>query len=148
MKLEHILLTTDLSDESLRAFEPIHRLAMSAGARVTLLYVSRSADEALGRGIDLPVLPTDFEEVKKAARKQMEELASSMAEDVEVELEVARGRDVADVIVEVAAARGADLIALSTHGRTGFRRMVLGSVAEKVLRKSSVPVLSIPRQEA
>ncbi len=54
---------------------------------------------------------------------------------------VVRAGDPAAIIVDRARAEGVDLIALTTHGRTGLRRLLMGSVAEAVLRKSSVPVV-------
>jgi nucleotide-binding universal stress UspA family protein len=50
---------------------------------------------------------------------------------------------VGDIIVDAARAGGADLIVMGTHGRTGVRRLVLGSVAEHVLRHADCPVVSV-----
>jgi universal stress protein A len=50
---------------------------------------------------------------------------------------------VGDIIVDAARAGGADLIVMGTHGRTGVRRLVLGSVAEHVLRHAECPVVSV-----
>jgi nucleotide-binding universal stress UspA family protein len=52
--------------------------------------------------------------------------------------------DTADVIVNCATQFGADLIVIGTHGRTGFDRLLMGSVAESVVRHSPVPVLVVP----
>jgi nucleotide-binding universal stress UspA family protein len=49
-----------------------------------------------------------------------------------------------DVIVEVAQSRGVDLIVMGTHGRTGVRHLLLGSVAERVVRAAPCPVLVVP----
>jgi len=54
---------------------------------------------------------------------------------------------VADTILEIAAKRHCNLIVLGTHGRTGFARAVLGSVAESVARNSAVPVMLVPSAE-
>ncbi|MBI2807935.1 MAG: universal stress protein [Planctomycetes bacterium] len=51
--------------------------------------------------------------------------------------------DPANVIVETAAEAGADVIVMGTHGRTGFTRLIMGSVAEEVLRKAPCPVLTV-----
>ncbi len=58
------------------------------------------------------------------------------------EVEVAAGLP-ADIIVRVAHERGADLIVMGTHGRTGLPHMLLGSVAEKVVRLPPCPVLTV-----
>ena len=54
------------------------------------------------------------------------------------------GADVAGAILRMAENHHVDLIALSTHGRTGLRRLVLGSVAETVVRRAALPVLTFP----
>ena len=55
--------------------------------------------------------------------------------------------DVAQAVVDEAVGRSPDLVALSTHGHTGWRRWALGSVAEQVVRRCPVPVLSFQRPE-
>jgi nucleotide-binding universal stress UspA family protein len=57
---------------------------------------------------------------------------------------VARVGDPATEIIRCSETEGADLIAMGTHGRSGYRRMFFGSVTEQVLRRSSVPVLAVP----
>ena len=71
-------------------------------------------------------------------------MAESGTDAVDVEVLV---QDAPDVVVEVlvqADLRKADLIVLGTHGRSGFERLVLGSVAEQVLRKATAPILIVP----
>ena len=82
-------------------------------------------------------MPDDEEEIEQRVQALKEQFSG-----LEVEGVVVRGEDVPCAIVDWAAEHGADMIALSTHGRTGFRRLILGSVAEAVLRHSSVPVLA------
>jgi len=148
MKIRHILLTTDLSDEALRPFEPVLALARELGAKVTLLNVVS----------DLPVLPhgaplagpqssPDLEKRMADTREALEEHRRRLGEGLEVVVDVTSHESPAKGVVEYADRHGVDLIALSTHGRTGFRRLALGSVAEEVLRRSRVPVLSFHRTE-
>ncbi|MBI4337644.1 MAG: universal stress protein, partial [Chloroflexi bacterium] len=61
---------------------------------------------------------------------------------LQVEWETRRG-DAASQIIRYVKERGIDLVAISTHGRSGLSRLVFGSVAEKVLREAGVPVLLI-----
>ena len=63
------------------------------------------------------------------------------------EVEVAMGPP-ADTIVRVAQERGADLIVMSTHGRTGLQHVLMGSVAEKVVRLAPCPVLTVKHRAA
>jgi nucleotide-binding universal stress UspA family protein len=144
MAYGHILLTSDLSDEALRAFRPVADLARGFGARITLLHVVQVMTEtAQGGMLATPILPPDMNEAKRTAEAELEKQAAAL-EGVEVSLEISSGQNVSEVVAQFASACGADLIALSTHGRSGFRRMVLGSVAEGVIRHATVPVLCFP----
>lgn len=145
MAFSHILLTSDLSDEATRAFESVAGLARSSGARITLLHVVQIMVEASTGGmLATPVLPPDLDQARRAAEAELEKQARALGKDVEVEILVVSGQNVSEVIAETARERGADLIALSTHGRSGLRRMILGSVAEGVLRHAHVPVICFP----
>jgi nucleotide-binding universal stress UspA family protein len=146
MPFRKILLTTDLSDESRRAFEPLARFAVSEGVAVTALHVVE----------DIPVIPhgaptappqhaPGVDRREEAAREWLAEHLGDFPEDSVVTVEVIRAAKVPEAIAEFAGEGGFELIAMSTHGRTGFRRMVLGSVAEHVIRHADVPVLVFPR---
>lgn len=146
MKIEHILVATDLSEAALACCAPIGGLARTLGARITLLHVL-GGHEAIPHGAPLaPALeePASAKEVEKA-RAKLDERLPAYGEGVELSPVVISGGNTADEIVEYAEKHGADLIALATHGRTGFRHMVLGSVAEDVVRKSPIPVIVLPR---
>ena len=69
--------------------------------------------------------------------------AASEIEGIPCELRVDWSDDVPQAIVDAVAAVGADTIAVGTHGRSGIRRAILGSVAEAVVRRSSLPVLVV-----
>jgi nucleotide-binding universal stress UspA family protein len=128
-ELRTLLVPVDFSAPSDRALR--QALAMApAGGRVHLLHVldpGRSPPEA---------------EVARA----LQAAAPADADDrrVRVTTEVATADDIATGIVQAAARVGADAICMSTHGRTGLARMLLGSQAEAVLRKATVPVLLVP----
>lgn len=145
MKIRHVLLTTDLSEEALRAFEPVLELAKTLGARITALHVVQDVQVAphgapLAPMASMPDLPRQIKEFREVLEKQCATLRG-----VEVKAEVTSHQSPAKGIVEYAEEHDVDLVALSTHGRTGFRRLALGSVAEEVLRRSHVPVLSFHR---
>ncbi|MFT5048862.1 MAG: nucleotide-binding universal stress UspA family protein [Chlamydiales bacterium] len=145
MKPMHILLTTDLSDEALRAFQPASQLASQLGARVTLLHVMRDAAVPLRASpaeaaICLPDLATE----RKHAEKLLVKQALSLPTDLDVTTQVVAGGDVAETVTTYAEEQHADLVVLSTHGHSGVQRLVMGSVAEAVVRNAQVPVLSIP----
>lgn len=143
MTYGHILLTSDLSDEAGRAFSPVAELARAFDCKLTLLHVVQVMTEPQGGMLATPILPPDMNEAKRAAEGELEQQAATFA-GLDVSFVVASGTNVSEVVCEFAAEHGADLIALSTHGRSGLQRLVLGSVAEGVLRRANVPVLCFP----
>ncbi len=146
MQARHILLTTDLSEESRRIFPAARALAKTDGARITLLYVLPDlVVTPHGAPFAPPIGSAGLAEQTDAARVEIERLSQELGSKAEAV--VIPGNDVAREVCRYAAENGCDLIVASTHGRTGFRRLMLGSVAEGILRNSTVPVLCIPRQE-
>jgi nucleotide-binding universal stress UspA family protein len=93
---------------------------------------------------DLPsaVLTQEDREALLAAMKRFAE--GEAGANVPIEFEIAEGSTAAGILA-TADAMPADLLVMGTHGRSGFERLVLGSVTEKVLRKAACPVLTVPR---
>jgi nucleotide-binding universal stress UspA family protein len=147
MSFRKILLPTDLSKEGERAFQAVTSLGRESGATVVLLHVIENVGVAPVGGIRAPsYLPGTKQELERA-RDLLAERRKKFPSGVEVVAEVLVAPSVPHAIADYAARNGCDLIALSSHGRTGFRRLVMGSVAEAVLRSARVPVLVFPRQE-
>lgn len=146
MKLDHILIPTDLSVLSLR---PIERAPELFEDRiVTLLCAIEDVPiRAAGAPFAPPLHQSDMAARIAKAQVDMEEMAKVLTQAREVRIEAMGAAMPAMAVAEWAAKNDVDLIALSTHGRTGFRRMVLGSVAESILRHSTVPVLTFPQAE-
>ncbi|HTH76216.1 MAG TPA: universal stress protein [Trinickia sp.] len=148
---QRILAPIDGSETSARAFEMALRVARESGAQLLPLYV-----------VDVPLVGADapgydpsivrdalFEEgahVNADALAKMQRDGVSGAPRV-VETS-ALGDDIAHSILRVANEWSADLVVMGTHGRRGFRRLMLGSVAERFLRIASCPVLLIPAGDA
>ena len=148
MNLQHILLTTDLSDEALRPFESVMHLAKAMGAKVTVLHVVQDVPlAATGAPFAPPISVPNLDREAERARERLAEQCADLPGGVEIALEIITHEHPAHGIVEYAVENDVDLIALSTHGRTGLRRLALGSMAEEVLRRSKVPVLSFHRPE-
>ena len=146
MNITHILVGTDLSQEAMTAIPTVADLARSTHARVTLLHVVDSF-VAIPHGVRMtPLLesPENVKGMEAAARTQLEERRTRYGAGIDVDVDVVHGEDAAKEITAYAAANGADMIAVTTHGRTGFRRIALGSVAESVIRHSTIPVLVLP----
>lgn len=146
MKLDKILLTTDLSEASLRAFEPLAALAKAQGASVTLLHVVEDK-RIIPHGA--PMAPRqsapEVDEDEAEARAWVREHADDVATGAISETVVVRSPKVAEAITAFAEEGAFDLIAMSTHGHTGVRHLILGSVAESVIRQADRPVLVFPR---
>lgn len=147
MNLRHILLTTDLSEEARRAFRPVTALARESGARVTLYSVVLDLRVAPhGAPLAPPLSDPDVDRELELAREGLAAERQQLAAELSVDCVVEVAEDVPKAIARYAADHEVDLIALSTHGRTGFKRLFLGSVAEAVLHHAHVPVLCFPRK--
>ncbi len=145
---QKIVAPTDFSPASALALDAAALLAKQFGATIVLLYVY---DPTLlsplyavpGAGAMLEVTPR-APEFEDSVLKEMERLrADRLADVAKVELAVKQHTSAAEGICEHAQAAGADLIVLSTHGRTGLAHMLIGSVAERVVRHAPCPVLTL-----
>lgn len=141
-----ILVAVDGSNTSRRAFEAALALAQSSGAVLQPLYVVENTPMYFeAPGYDPSILRNRLVEEGKELGA---EFAKAMAEQgVKGELAVAEASsldDVPAVVLKVAADFQADLLVMGTHGRRGFQRLILGSVAERCVRQASLPVLLIP----
>ncbi|MFO1053436.1 MAG: universal stress protein [Planctomycetota bacterium] len=140
-----ILLTTDFSEEAGRAYGPVVDLAKRLSGHILLLHVVEAAPIAPHGAPLAPVqLTPDIASFVKAAKTHMANEVQKLGTVVHVEVAVVEGTDVATTVAQIARERNADYIAVSTHGRTGLRRLVLGSVAEAIVRHADVPVISFP----
>lgn len=141
---KNILLATDGSPASTHAAQLAVELARIHGARLTALYVV-DPYPYLGVGETNPLgfqayMSAAYEHAAQAHGK----VAAMCAQDGKpVELQLRRAEDMhaSDGILLAAKEEGADLIVLGSHGRTGIRRLMLGSIAAKVVGQSPVPVL-------
>jgi len=142
MSIQHVLVPTDFSASAERALDYAIRLARTLNARLTVLHVMQPVPMA---GVDMGVaLPeTYLQEVEKAVQAGMEEaLARVTAAGLTAERLVLYGVPFQD-IVETAKARQVDLIVMGTHGHTGLMHVLLGSVAERVVRLAPCSVLVV-----
>ena len=144
VKLQRILCPTDFSELSVGAVNYAVLLAEAFGAELHVLHVVDQAYQywmAVGPET-LPVGPTP-KELMTIAKKQMDEFADQyVPEKVQASREVLSGRPFLEII-RVAKERKSDLIVIGTHGRGALKQVLLGSVAEKVVRKAPCPVLSV-----
>jgi nucleotide-binding universal stress UspA family protein len=142
LKLDKILLPTDFSDRSRLAAYEAGKLARHFHSEVTLLHVNElqvihRPVKPLGHGVS----PANATETHDISRQQRELDAFGTAELSGVQVKrLLRSGDPAKLIVEHAHAGGMDLVLMPTRGKGAFRRLLLGSVAAKVLHDAECPV--------
>jgi len=125
----------------------VMRIAGPLGMSVVLVRVLEPITPLVGDGMQTVVVD-DIEARTREAEQYLTPVAAALrARGVDSSWEVRRGRPDKE-IVAAAAAAGADLIAMSTHGRSGLGRLLFGSVAEQVLRSADVPVFLMRETEA
>ncbi|MDD9966818.1 MAG: universal stress protein [Myxococcales bacterium] len=147
MQIQHIVTCTDFSEAATRGVEAAFRLAGQFKARVTLLHVFHypiAVDPALAP-TTLAQAEKFLAEARDAAAAHLKELAAQTASKTglrgQVECQVLEGPPY-DAISK--ACKPEDLLVVSTHGRTGAKRLMLGSVAERLVRCAPCPVLTVP----
>ena len=138
LSIRTILHPTDFSERSEYAFHAACALARDYGARLLVLHVG--AAPLVGYGVG--VVPPEPERYQEELREKLRKLR---VEDprVQVEHRLIMGGDAAGEILRVAAEAKGDLIVMGTHGWTGLGRVLMGSVAEQVVRKAACPVLTV-----
>jgi nucleotide-binding universal stress UspA family protein len=142
--LDHILIPLDGSELSERIIERALDLGSLTGARYTLMQVVTLA-------VSYPLLdsvlvaqpaPANEQQLRANAEAYLASIAQGLrARGFTVDTSVVVQTHCAPAILEEALANDVDLIAMATHGRTGLKRLALGSVADKVLRGTFVPLL-------
>lgn len=140
-----ILVPLDGSELAEAILEPVSALARASDATLVLAHVIASS---LLPGGTLPLGPVDTARVRTQAEAYLEGAAERVrAAGLQADVHLVERETPAAAIPEMADEVGADLIALATHGYGGLRRMVLGSVADKVLRASRRPLLVMRPRE-
>ncbi|MXN76055.1 universal stress protein [Burkholderia sp. 4701] len=143
---KRILVAVDGSDTSRHAFDAALALAQAHGAELQPFYVVENAAIYYNvPGYDPSVLHDQLvEQGNDLAKEFMQRMQADGVKGAARLGEASSIADVSALILEAATAFGADLLVLGTHGRRGFRRLVLGSIAEQCVRHASLPVLLIP----
>jgi nucleotide-binding universal stress UspA family protein len=139
-----VLLACDLSDIASEAVLPAYAL-LSGGGRVELCYIhERGREEGVGNPAFRPSIALSEDERSTIESKLRALVPAEAAErGIATRISVLEGQFAAGAILAAAERLDVDAIALASHGRTGVGRMLLGSVAEEVARKSSRPLLIV-----
>src|SRR6478735_3014484 len=141
MSFERILVATDFSDGSQRALELALQLAEKFGSELTLVHSWEAPDYSYAAGLYLPV--DVIAPIERAAAARLEEATAQLKVRFPTAKSQLRSGLAWEEVLGAAKESKADLIAMGTHGRRGIERALLGSVAEKVVRMSPVPVLTV-----
>lgn len=142
-----ILFATDFSESSDHAFQYALSLARKFESRLGIIHVISEPVDL--RGFYVPHISFDKleEEIEQGALKMMEKFCRTHTKDYpKVESFVVPGIPY-DEIIKKGVEISADLIVVGTHGRTGLDHVLFGSTAEKVVRKSTIPVMTIRIKE-
>lgn len=140
MKFERILFPTDFSDHAAYAQRFAQSLAKQYGADLHIIHVVQLYTYVVDFGMDSTV---QYQSVQASLQQLLDDLLDELAgEPYSVSGELIQGDPVKE-IVRVAREDNSDLIVLGTHGRSALEHVLLGSVAEKVVRKAPCPVLSV-----
>lgn len=136
-----ILCAVDFSEPSDAAVRYAAELAQKTGARLHLLHAFQIPMLALPDGAVMPS-PEWTASASSRLQKGLDEIADGL-EGLEAQTHLVEGLPHTEV-ERFATENGVDLVVLGTHGRTGLAHLLLGSVAERIVRLSSVPVITVP----
>ena len=142
--LKKILVPTDFSEHSAKALLYGSALAKKLGAELHLRHAIEQTPLMYGEGAY--VAPETEAEIEAAATKQLESLPADSGEDLKVVRQIQHGHPFVETI-RYAKENDIGLIVIGTHGRGAIAHMLLGSVAEKVVRKAPCPVLTVRDKE-
>lgn len=145
MKFQNLLVPTDFSENAEHALRVAIELAKPGGGKIFLLHVvepTASAPLALAG-----VVPEGemIERLESSARASLKKAAEQHGGEARIEPLVAVGSPAVE-ITRCAKDNKVDAIVTSTHGRTGLAHLLMGSVAERIVRTSEVPVLVVPAE--
>ena len=143
-RITQILCPVDFSENSRHAFDCAIGVAKCYGSAVHVLHVVHIPDSTPGTRLapaPVPIRPAEIDRIRAAMREFLDVEPSG---GVRIEYVVVEAPSVAREIGLQAERLSVDLLVTGTHGRSGFERFLLGSVAERLVRRSTVPVLTVP----
>jgi nucleotide-binding universal stress UspA family protein len=146
MQLRKILFATDFSEGSDAALAMASSLARDNGARLLILHVH---EPAIVYGEGLAAAYAGLPEEQRADVRRILDTVQPTLPGIEFEHRLVTGLPAETIVESARQDSDVDLIVLGTHGRTGLSRLLMGSVAENVVRRAPCPVLTVkkPREE-
>jgi nucleotide-binding universal stress UspA family protein len=141
-EIKTLLYATDFSKGSSRASDLARSLAEACGASMILLHVITELSDRHARMVSAEVYEKLAQQIEAQAIKDLSKFRERYFKDVPLRTEIAIGKSHEEIIRQ-AKKIGADIILMGTHGRAGIEKMLMGSTAEKVVRSSPIPVLTV-----
>lgn len=148
MKIERILIPVDFSEYSKMALEYSIEFSKKFNSELILIYVIEPivypSDFGLGQ---IPINQVDFEIQSKAESELKKLVEEKVPSELKASYVVKTGKPFLEII-SAAKEYDCDLIIIATHGHTGIEHILFGSTAEKVVRKSPIPVLTVRERKS
>ncbi len=141
-EIKTILFPTDFTEASVKVLPYATYLADKLGAKLMVLFVVEELSKYANFYVPHSALDNLEAELMESARKKMESFVEDYFGGFPVETMIRRG-DVPEEIIKVAEEKGVDLIVMGTHGRKGLEKVLLGSVAERVVKGAPCPVMTV-----
>jgi len=143
-EIKKILCAVDLSEHSKMVADYAIAMAKAFDAEIIVLYTAPSLSQYVGFHVPPSSIENFVGEIVTGAEQSMDEFIAEMFPDpsIKVEGKILSGY-AAQEIIAFSNTNSVDIIIMGTHGRTGIDRMLFGSVAEKVVKTASVPVMTI-----
>jgi nucleotide-binding universal stress UspA family protein len=144
LPLSKIICPTDFSDPSFEGLKAANELADHFGAQVILLHAIAPMPTMSGAGAPTGFhIPPVLKEMEGKASEELERLKSEkLAKSFETRTMVIYGKPASE-IVRISEEEKADLIVIATHGQSGWKGFISGSVTERVVRTATCPVLAV-----
>lgn len=145
MAIKRILVPVDFSADSLNALAYARDFGTRFGAELLILYVIEPIYYATPADMYVasPNVALLLEEQRRIGNEQMKRIGTDLQKKGARFRTMIKGGAPAQMIVDTAKSTRADLIVMATHGHTGLAHMLMGSVAEKVVRTAACPVLTV-----
>jgi len=141
-RIRSVLIASDLSDLAKEAMLPAYGL-LAGGGQAHLCYVHEQKRPGVRQSVPVNSALSLHERETIEAKLRSQIPAEAAEHGIGTHVSVVEGESVASEILQAAERLDVDAIAVASHGRTGIGRVVLGSVAEEVARKSSRPLLMV-----
>lgn len=144
LSIKNILVATDFSECSDSALDYGRDMARRFGAKLHVIHnVEIMPPDLAGMGGFVAAVPQLQADLEKAAGHQLEAAGADDRRDLGAKTALVTGETTSHAIIDYAKESGIDLIVIGTHGRRGLSHVVMGSVAEKIVRTAPCPVLTV-----